>query len=129
MKTFWKVLGAAALAIGLTPYKVEKNEETGENSYQALLWQMTSKPGEGEEKRKIDVELGFKAPDKEVHLFSNGLRVAYDACAEGAEQAAEVVEEAVEAAEEKVEEVQEAVADAAEEVKDAVEKAAEDAAE
>ena len=39
MKNFWKVLGIAALAVGLTPYKVEKDEETGDNRYQALLGQ------------------------------------------------------------------------------------------
>ena len=26
MKNFWKVLGVAALAVGLTPYKVEKED-------------------------------------------------------------------------------------------------------
>lgn len=77
MKNFWKVLGVAALAVGLTPYKVEKDEERGEKRYQALLWQATVSSGEGEEK-KVDVNLGFKSPaDKEAHLFSDELSVEY----------------------------------------------------
>jgi len=88
MKTFWKVLGAAALAVGLTPYKVEKNEETGENSYQALLWRITSEPGKTEgEKRQIDINLGEGSltsklwdmieKKEEPHLFSDELCVEY----------------------------------------------------
>lgn len=108
MKTFWKVLGFAALAAGLTPYKVEKNEETGENNYQALLWRGTSKPGEGDEKRNIAINLGegtltsmlMDAIEKknEAHLFSDELSVEYHA-----PEAEEAVEEAAEAAEEAVE--------------------------
>lgn len=114
MKNFWKVLGVAALAVGLTPYKVEKDEERGEKRYQALLWQATVSPGEGEEK-KVDVNLGFKSPaDKEAHLFSDELSVAYGVCAEGAEKAAETVQEAKEAVCDAVETACEAVEDAAE---------------
>ena len=43
MKKFLKVLGAAALIAGLTPYQVEKNEETGERKVKALLWQVSRK--------------------------------------------------------------------------------------
>ncbi|MCI9391365.1 MAG: hypothetical protein HFF65_03055 [Oscillospiraceae bacterium] len=114
MKNFWKVLGVAALAVGLTPYKVEKDEERGEKRYQALLWQATVSSGEGEEK-KVDVNLGFKSPaDKEAHLFSDELSVAYGVCAEGAEKAAETVQEAKEAVCDAVETACEAVEDAAE---------------
>lgn len=88
MKKFWKILGLGALAAGLTPYKVEKNEETGENSYQALLWRITSTPSEEEgEKRRIDINLGegtltsrlMEAMDRkdEPHLFSDELSVEY----------------------------------------------------
>ena len=104
----------AALAVGLTPYKVEKDEERGEKRYQALLWQATVSSGEGEEK-KVDVNLGFKSPaDKEAHLFSDELSVAYGVCAEGAEKAAETVQEAKEAVCDAVETACEAVEDAAE---------------
>lgn len=117
MKTFWKVLGFAALAAGLTPYKVEKNEETGENNYQALLWGGSSKPGENGEKRNIAINLGegtltsmlMDAIEKksEAHLFSDELSVEYHA--PEAEEVVEVVEKAAEAVEEVVEEAAEAV--------------------
>ena len=86
MKTFWKVFGAAALAVGLTPYKVEKNAETGESSYQALLYRLTSAPGQGEDKWDIGINLGegtltsklINAVEKEEpHLFSDELCVEY----------------------------------------------------
>ena len=88
MKTFWKLLGVAALAAGLTPYKIEKNEETGENSYQALLWRITSEPSQIEgEKRQIGINLGegtltsklWELAEKkdEPHLFSDELCVEY----------------------------------------------------
>lgn len=126
MKNFWKVLGVAALAVGLTPYKVEKDEERGEKRYQALLWQATVSPGEGEEK-KVDVNLGFKSPaDKEeAHLFSDELSVAYDVCAEGVEKAADAAADAAEKAAETVQEAKEAVCDAVETACEAVEDAAE----
>ena len=111
MKNFWKVLGVAALAVGLTPYKVEKDEERGESRYQALLWQANVTPGEGEEKKRVDINLGFQSPVKkdEPHLFSQELHVAYDAGKQCAEKAAEAVEDAVEQASEAVEDVKEAV--------------------
>ena len=103
MKTFWKVLGAAALAVGLTPYKVEKNEETGESSYQALLYRLTSAPGQGESKWDIGINLGegtltsklLNAGEKadEPHLFSDELCVEYNG-ASAAEEAPAAEEEA-----------------------------------
>lgn len=118
MKNFWKVLGIAALAVGLTPYKVEKDEETGENRYQALLWQATRVKKEmGEDKGEINITLGFNSPfqqEEEAHLFSDELSVAYGVCAEGAEKAAETVQEAKEAVCDAVETACEAVEDAAE---------------
>lgn len=87
MKKFWKILGLGALAAGLTPYKVEKNEETGENSYQALLWRITSAPGSGDNKREININLGegtltsmlagAAGKKEEPHLFSDELSVEY----------------------------------------------------
>ena len=81
MKTFWKILGAAALAVGFTPYRVEKNEETGVRKFQALLWQATTTPREGD-LDALDINLGFKMPDlnaaeEEVHLFTDELCVDY----------------------------------------------------
>ena len=87
MKTFWKVLGAA-LAVGLTPYKVDKNEETGETSYQALLWRITSTPGEDDSHRDIGINLGegtltskllnTSETAEEPHIFSDELCVEYN---------------------------------------------------
>jgi len=79
MKKFWKFLGVAALAVGFTPYHVEKDEETGERKVRALLWQMTRKPKE-EEKEDVSISFGFNPPvrkDSEVHLFSDDLSVEY----------------------------------------------------
>lgn len=92
MKKIWKVLGVAALAIGLTPYRVEKDEETGEKKVQALLWQMTRRPIE-EEKEEVSISFGFHSPackEDEAHLFSEDLSVEYTAGkAETGESAAE----------------------------------------
>lgn len=140
MKNFWKILGLGALVAGLTPYKVEKNEETGESSYQALLWRGTSRVDEAGEKQ-IGINLGegtltskiMEAVGKkdEAHLFSDELSVEYTApaAAEIREKAAGVVEEAVEAAEETVATVKEAAGEAVEEAVEAVKEAAEEIAE
>ena len=40
MKKIWKILGSAALVAGLVPYKAEENLETGEKTFDALLWQV-----------------------------------------------------------------------------------------
>ena len=139
MKKFWKILGLSALAVGLTPYKVEKNEETGENSYQALLWRITSTPGDEETKREIGINLGegtltstlMNAAGKteEPHLFSDELCVEYTGGINTVEETAEkvvetvekTVEETVEAAEETAEAVEEAAKEAVEAVEEAVE--------
>ena len=141
MKKFWKVLGFAALAAGLTPYKVEKNAETGENSYQALLWRITSAPSEEEgEKRRIDINLGegtltsklmdIMEKKEEPHLFSDELSVEYhagdakEAAEDLAEKAADVAEDVADAVEDAAEKVADAAEDAAEKAADVVEKAA-----
>lgn len=147
MKAFWKVLGFAALVAGLAPYKVDKNEETGESSYQALLWRGSIKPGEDGEKREVLVNFGegtlpSKVLDavekkKEAHLFSDELSVDYhgtdeegafeEDAADAAEEDSAIMEEAS-AVEDVVEDVVEDAAETAEDVVDAAEKAVEDAA-
>ena len=78
MKTFWKVLGAAALAAGLVPYRVKQDEETGETRYQALLWQATRTPQKEGEKDLLDINIGFKKhQEEEPHLFSDEICVEY----------------------------------------------------
>ena len=136
MKKFWKILGLGALVVGLTPYKVEKNEETGENSYQALLWRISSAPGEGENKRAIDINLGEGTltsklmggakKAEEPHLFSDELCVEYTG---GIDTAEESAEKAVEAVEKTVEETIEATEEVAEEIAETVEEAAQEAVE
>ena len=127
MKAFWKILGLGALAAGLTPYKVEKNEETGERSYQALLWKGTVGPGSGNDKTNIDIDLGINLGEgtltsklmggakkaEEPHLFSDELCVEYTG---GESEAVEAAEDAAEeAAEEEVAAVTEEAAEAVEE--------------
>ena len=139
MKKFWKVLGLGALAAGLTPYKVEKNAETGENSYQALLWRITSAPVGEDKKIDIGINLGegtltSKLMDivekkEEPHLFSDELSVEYhagdakDAVEDLAEKAADAAEDVADAVEDVAEKVADAAEEAAEKAADAVEKA------
>ena len=135
MKNFWKVLGIAALAVGLTPYKVEKDEETGENRYQALLWQATRVKKEmGEDKGEINITLGFNSPfqqEEEAHLFSDELSVEYssgdllDAVEDAAEKAADVAEDVADAAGDVAEKAADGLEDAAEKAGELAEKAAE----
>jgi len=140
---FWKILGFAALAAGLTPYKVEKNEETGENNYQALLWKGTTRTDS--DGKHIDINLNEGSlttkvksaveKQKETHLFTDELSVEYsagdvaDKVAEAAGDAAaeveKIAEQVADAAEDKVEEL----SDKAEEIVDKVENAVEDTTE
>lgn len=87
-----KVFGAAALVAGLTPYRITRNEETGEKKVRALFWEATSGPKvEGEEK-DLSVHLGFFSPvqqdDEEPHFFADELTVEYTR-EEPSEEAAE----------------------------------------
>lgn len=140
MKKFWKVLGLGALAAGLTPYKVEKNEETGEKSYQALLWRITSSPASEDKKIDIGINLGegtltsklmdIMEKKDEPHLFSDELSVEYhtgaaaEAAEDLAEKAADVAEDLADATEDIAEKVADAAEEAAEKAADVVEKAA-----
>lgn len=95
MKHGWKILGAAALAAALTPYRISKNEETGERKIQALLWEAIRTP-KSEEKDNLEINIGFISPfekeDKEAHLFADDLMVDYSG--EAAVQAAPAPESA-----------------------------------
>lgn len=81
----WKVLSAAALVAGLAPYKVEKDEETGKTTYQALLWQAISSEQDGGKHFGIDLGAGTltqklrekAAAKEEAHLFSDELTVDF----------------------------------------------------
>lgn len=113
-----KVFGAAALVAGLTPYRITRDEETGEKKVRALFWEATSGPNveEGEEKA-LSVHLGFFSPvaqeDDEPHFFADELTVEYTR-EESAPEAEEPAEEEKAPAEEA-----EAAAEAAEEPEEA----------
>ena len=76
MKKIWKILGAAALVAGLTPYRVEYDIETDEKTFQALLWKLTTRPSADlDDKRQITLDVGFHKPiDSEAYMFED------DAC-------------------------------------------------
>lgn len=138
MKKFWKVLGLGALAAGLTPYKVERNEETGESVYQALLWRVKVRRGtaeDGDDKWDIGVDVGEgtltsklrREKAGEPHLFSDELSVEY-AAPEDAEEAADAAREAAEAAMDAADAAEEAAQEALA-VAEAAQEAADEAAE
>lgn len=75
MKNIWKALGITALAAAVIPYRIRKDKEEDVTTVDALLWQLTRRPGEGEEeKNQVDITIGFKSPlqDKrdEQELFT-----------------------------------------------------------
>lgn len=54
MKKFWKVLGITALAAALVPYRVEKDEENGDMTFDALLWQGKKCIRDGEKRVNVN---------------------------------------------------------------------------
>lgn len=66
MKKLWKALGITALAAALLPYRVRKDQDEDATTIDALLWQATRRPGQGEEKAQVDITIGFKSPLQEV---------------------------------------------------------------
>lgn len=76
-----KVFGAAALVAGLTPYRITRDEETGEKKVRALFWEATSGPKTEGEEKDLTVHLGFFSPveqeDDEPHFFADELTVEY----------------------------------------------------
>ena len=77
MKTIWKVLGAAALLAGLSPYRITTDDETDDIKLRALLWKGTyaRRPGN----QGLSLEIGFFPPneEEEPHLFADELVVHY----------------------------------------------------
>lgn len=112
MKKFLKVLGAAALIAGFVPYQISGDEETGDVKVKALLWQLTSRSGKGEDKWNVDINFGFsskKEEAEEADLFSDELTVNYGGTTEKA--AEEVEKPAEETAEEVDKDAEEAAGD------------------
>lgn len=62
MKKFLKVLGITAAVAALAPYRIGRDEETGEKKVEALLWRATATPGGGDERMSVDVSFGFQSP-------------------------------------------------------------------
>ena len=135
-----KVLGAAAAVAALTPYRVEKDEETGSTSVKALLWGAKLTPATEETGRDINVVLGLNVPKRlgkksETELFADDepeaamldadeLQVIADEAQEAADEIQAIADEAQEAANE----AQEA-ADEAQAIADEAQEAADEAAE
>ena len=66
LKNVLKTVGVLAALAAVVPFSHEKDEETGETKTQALLWNMTTRPGTEEEggKRQITVNIGL--PQQEI---------------------------------------------------------------
>ena len=62
MKKFLQFLGGAVLAAGVIPYAWSKDEESGEQNFQALLWKASIRSQAEEGEKKLNVELGFNNP-------------------------------------------------------------------
>ena len=83
MKKLLSIIGAAALVAGFAPYSFEKNDETGESSVKALLWNLTTTPDpENDAKPQINLTFGLNLPslpkkDEEEDLFADEITVTY----------------------------------------------------
>ena len=75
MKKIWKILGAVALVAGLVPYKAEENLETGEKTFDALLWQVrtcrNSETGKSEVTAVSIIPNRLARYHEEAHLFDD----------------------------------------------------------
>lgn len=128
-----KVLGAAAAVAALTPYKVEKDDETGATTLKALLWGAKYTPAAGEAGRNVDVTLGLNLPRQaEAELYADDepeaavldaeeLQIIADEAQEAADEAQAIADEAQEAADEA-----QAIADQAQEAADEAAEALDD---
>ena len=58
LKNVLKTLGAVAALAAVVPYSREKNEETGETTTKALLWNATTKPKDEDGKRLVELNIG-----------------------------------------------------------------------
>ena len=126
-----KVFGAAALVAGLTPYRITRDEETGEKKVRALFWEASRGPKVEGEESDLSVHLGFFSPvekeDDEPHFFADELTVEYtrevtetpEETKETAEAAEAAAEDAPEAGAEEPAEAAAAEELAEEEIKDA----------
>ena len=101
-----KVLGAVAAVAALTPYKVERDEETGTTNVKALLWGFTYTPDGRKNGRNVDDAEGPNVPGKgESELFADDepdaavleadvLQLIADEAQEAADEAQAIADEA-----------------------------------
>ena len=97
-----KVLGAVAAVAALTPYQVERDEETGATTLKALLWGAKYTPAAEGTGRDVDVTFGLNIPgqDGEAELFADD---EPDAAILEAEELQDIADEAQETADEAAE--------------------------
>ena len=130
-----KALGAAAAVAALTPYKVERDEETGSTTMKALLWGAKYTPATEESGRNVDVTFGLNIPGgkDEAELYADDepeaavldaeeLQIIADEAQEAADEAQAIADEAQEDADEA-----QAIADEAQEAADEAKEAADTA--
>jgi len=56
-KKVWKILGITAAVASLVPVVFRKNDETGEKTVDALLWQLKTRPNQETGKRDIELNI------------------------------------------------------------------------
>ena len=56
-KKLWKILGVTAAVAALVPVVFRKNDETGEKTVDALLWQLKTRPNGEPGKRDIELNI------------------------------------------------------------------------
>ncbi len=56
MKKFWKALGIAALA-AVVPVRIQKDEESGRQTFQSLLWKLDVTPNPDSSSTEIGLDL------------------------------------------------------------------------
>lgn len=69
MKKLYKFLGITAALAAITPYRLDKNEETQELTIQALLWKAAARPND-EGKHDVAVAIGLRHPET-ADMFSD----------------------------------------------------------
>ena len=131
-----KVLGAAAAVAALTPYRVEKDEETGVTTLKALLWSARHTPATEETGRDVDVTFGLNVPgrksEEELYADDDPEAAVLDGAelqviADEAQKAADEIQAIADEAQEAADEAQEA-ADKAQAIADEAQAAADEAA-
>ena len=134
MKTFWKALGIAALAVAV-PVRVKKDEETRKKTFQSLLLSVDVGPGEDGEGTDIGVNfvdgvitgaiMNLVDAKKEAELFADDEPEAAVLYAEELQTAADEAQAIADEAQEAADEAQ-AIADEAREAADEAQALAEE---